>query len=88
MKKQYCVNWCASCGRVVGADIFLINNNMLLCIVGYYSKFPGMMKADGLSAYILIRAVQMVFTKFRLPKNIVSDAGTNFKTNLNEHVGS
>ena len=33
--------------EAVGADIFLINNDMLLCIVHYYSKFCIFKKGDG-----------------------------------------
>ena len=35
-------------------------------------------KADGLSADDLSRAARIVFIEFRLPKKIISDAGTNF----------
>ena len=63
---------------VVGADIFSINNNRLLCIVDYYSKFPIVEKADGFSADDLIRAAEIVLAEFGLPKKIVSDAGMNF----------
>ena len=45
-----------------------INNNTLLCIVDYFSKFPVMKKADGLSADHLTRAAIIVFTKFGPPK--------------------
>ena len=64
--------------EVVGADIISINNNMLLCIVNYYSKFPIMKKADGLLADNLFRAVRIVFTEFRQTKKKVSDEGTKF----------
>ena len=30
--------------KVVGADIFMVNNKIFLCIVGYYSMFPVMKK--------------------------------------------
>ena len=64
--------------EVVAADVFSINYNMLLCIVDYYSKFPIVKKADGLSADDLTRGAKIVFTEFGLPKKIVSDAGKNF----------
>ena len=44
---------------VVGAYICSINNNMLLCIVNDYSKFPIMKKADSLSTDDLIRAAKI-----------------------------
>ena len=40
--------------EMVGADIFSINNHVVLCIVDYYSKFPIVKKADGLTADDLI----------------------------------
>ena len=63
---------------MVGANIFTIKNNTLLCIVDYHSKFPVVMKTDSLSGDNLIRMVKIVFAEFGLPKKIVSDAGTNF----------
>ena len=75
--------------EMVGAGIFSIKNNMLICIVDYYSKFPIVKKADGLSADDLIRGAKIVFAEFGLPKKIVSDAGTNFyQINLNNFAGS
>ena len=52
----------------VGADLFFINNNTLACSVDYYSKFPVMRSADGLSADDLIRAAKIMFVEFELPK--------------------
>ena len=63
--------------EVVGADIFSINNNTLLCIVDCY-KFPIVKRAGALSADNLIRVDKIVFTEFWLPKKIVSDLGMNF----------
>ena len=63
---------------MAGADMFSITNKTLLCIVPYYTKFPIMKKADGLSADDLIRAAKIVLAQSGLPKKIVSDAGTNF----------
>ena len=62
----------------IAADIFSITNNMLLCIVDYYSKFPIMKKADSLSADNLIGTAKIMFTEFKLPKKTVSKVGTNF----------
>ena len=63
--------------EMVGADTFSIKNNMPLCLVHYYSKFPVVKKADGLLADDLIKAAKIVFAEFGLLKRIVSDAGTN-----------
>ena len=63
--------------KVVGANIFTIKNNILLCILEYYNEFPVVKKAEGLSADNLIRVAKIVFAKFWLPKKIVSDADTN-----------
>ena len=58
--------------EVVGANIFTVKNNLLLCIVDYYSKFPVIKKTDGLSAGGLIRAVKIgFFSEFRLSKTSV-----------------
>ena len=50
--------------EVVGADIFSVNNNTLLCVVDYYSKFPIVERVDGLSTDDLIKAAKIVFTEF------------------------
>ena len=36
--------------EVVGTDTFSLNNDMLLCIIDYYSRFLVVKKTDGLSA--------------------------------------
>ena len=61
-----------------GVNVFTIEKNTLLCNVDYYGKLPVMKKTDSLSADSLIRVVKIVFAKFELPKQIVSDAGMNF----------
>ena len=63
--------------EIVHAGIFSIDNETLLWIADYYSKFPVMNRADRLSADDLIRAIKVLFTEFVLPK-IVSDADRNF----------
>ena len=47
---------------------YIFNNEPLLCIVDYYSKFPVMKRADGLSADDLIKASEIMFVKFGIPK--------------------
>ena len=64
--------------EVVGADIFKINNGMLLCIVDYYSKFPVVMKVGTLAADDLLQMAKMTFAEYGLPKEILSDRGTKF----------
>ena len=64
------------------AGIISISSNMLLCTVDYYSRFPIVKKACGLSADDdMIRAPKIMFAEFEHPKKIVSDAGTNFISN-------
>ena len=46
--------------EVVGADIFSVKNNILLCIVYYYSKFPVVKKTDGLLADDLLKVAKIV----------------------------
>ena len=63
---------------MIDADIFSINNNILLCVVDYCSKLTIVKKAGGFSADDLIRAAGIAFTEIGVPKKIVSDAGMNF----------
>ena len=72
--------------RVVSADIFSITNNILLCIVNYYSMFPIVKKTGGLLANDLIKAAKIVFTGFVLPKEIVSHVGTTFRSDKFKQV--
>ena len=55
--------------EMVGADICLIKNETLLCIIDYYRKFPVMKRGDGLSTEDLIRTTTLMFPIFGLPKN-------------------
>ena len=50
--------------EVVGADVLSINNNTLLCVVNYYSKFLIVQKTYALSADDLIRVAKIVFSEF------------------------
>ena len=50
--------------ELVGADVFSINNNKLSCIINYYSKFPLIKKANGLSEDDLIRTGKLMFESF------------------------
>ena len=66
---------------MVGADIFMINNENLY-IIDYFSKFPVVKRVESLSAKDLMQAAKVVFAEFGLAKKLVSDAGTNF---VSEH---
>ena len=54
--------------EVVGADVFMINGNTLLCIVDYHSKFPIMKKVNSLSPDNLVQTAKLIFAEHRLPK--------------------
>ena len=55
--------------EVVSADIFMIYNKSLLCIVDYYRKFLVIEKVGILPAGDLIQAAKVVFAEFGFPKN-------------------
>ena len=63
---------------MVGTDIFIVNNDTLLCIVDYYSKFMVVKKVESMSYEEVILATKVIFAEFGLHKTIVSDVGTNF----------
>ena len=52
---------------MVGADIFMINDENSLFIVDYYSRFL-VKNVESLSAKDLIRAVKIIFVEFVLSK--------------------
>ena len=61
--------------EIFGADIFSIDNETLLCIIDYYTKFPVMKRAERLSADDIIRTTKVLFAEFGLPKKFESDSG-------------
>ena len=63
---------------MVGAHIFSIKKNTLLCILDHYSKLPAVKETDSLLVDDLIRVAVIVFTEFGLSNRIVSDVGMNF----------
>ena len=50
--------------EVAGANIFMVNNKNLLCIINYVSKFPVVKMAGSLLAKDLAHATKMTFAKF------------------------
>ena len=67
--------------KVVCGNIFLVKNKHLY-ILDDYRKFPIVQKADSLTADDLVKATNIVFTEFGLIQNIISDAGTNFTSEM------
>ena len=59
---------------MVGADMFNINNKNYLCIIDHHSKFPIIKKIEDLSADSLILACKFIFSEYRIPNRIMSDA--------------
>ena len=55
--------------EVVGAFIFMINNENLLCIVQYYSNIPLVKKVEGMLAKDLIGAIKVVFAEMTYLKH-------------------
>ena len=52
-----CKSW------VVGADVYMINNNNLLCIVDYYSMFPVVKTLASLSVHDPVQAAKTIFAE-------------------------
>ena len=72
---------------IVGAGMFNINDKNYLCMIDYHSKFPIIKKTKSLSADNLILACKIIFSEYRIPKRIMSDAGRNlFQKNLKTSV--
>ena len=64
--------------EIVNADVFHFKNKHYLCMVDYNSKFPVIKRLEGLSGENLINMVKIIFTEYRIPQKIMSDAGTKF----------
>ena len=54
--------------KVVVTDIFVINNENLLCIVDYYRKLCVIKMVENLLAKYLTQAANVVFAEFFYPK--------------------
>ena len=55
--------------EIVSADIFMVNNKTILCIVDYNSKFPIVKKVGSLSADDLVQTAKLMFAEYGIPKN-------------------
>ena len=70
---------------VVSANVFVINNKTLLCIVDYYRKFPVMKKVGSHAVDSLVQMTKMLFVEYRFSKKIITDAGINFISEMFRH---
>ena len=52
--------------EVVSADINVISNTVLLCIVDYYSRSPIVKKVSSLAADDLVQVTKMIFSEHGL----------------------
>ena len=64
--------------KVIGADLFPINNSNFFHVVEYHSKFPIVKRAEKISADSLSTCGNVLLAEYGLPKKIISDEGTNF----------
>ena len=64
--------------KVIGADMFQLNNKNYLCIFDYHSKFPVIKRMEGLSAASLIAVVKIIFAEYGILHRLMSEAGCNF----------
>ena len=53
--------------QTMGTDIFMLNNETILCTVDHYSNFPIMMKVDNLSADDLVQMANLIFAESWAP---------------------
>ena len=65
-------NW-----EVVDADILSIHNNMLFCIVDYYSKFPSWRKLMACQLITQLKQLRLCLQNLNYQRR-VSDVGMNF----------
>ena len=63
--------------EVQGADVFMVNNKMLLHIVDYYSMFPTVKNVGILEADDLVQTAKLIFYGNGFPKKVISVAGTD-----------
>ena len=62
----------------VGVDLFHVDGENYLLIVDYYSKFPDMIKLTNMSSKEVIEALKQTFSRYGIPKYVVSDNGPQF----------
>ena len=74
--------------KVVGADMSSINNQMLLCIVDYCSKFPIFKKADISQMTTWLKQLRLYLQKLDFQrKQFQMQTQTSYQTNLNRFAG-
>ena len=71
--------------KAVGADVFVVNNRTLLCIVDYHSKFPIAKKVSSLSADYMVQTNNLILVEYRLELKIVLGVGINFTSETFNH---
>lgn len=64
--------------EVIAADIFEFNGKQFLLVVDYYSKFVEVSHLTNLQSNTLIKVFKEVFSRFGIPKSIVTDNGPQF----------
>ena len=56
--------------KVLGMDIFHLNNKNYLCTIDYHSKFPVLKRMEGLSAGSLITTIKVIFAEYGIPHTL------------------
>lgn len=64
--------------EVVAADIFELKGQNYLLVVDYYSKFMEITPLNRLYSTNIIVALKMIFSRFGIPKRLVTDNGPQF----------
>ena len=57
----------------VGVDYFTIHNKDFLLIVDYYSKYPEVIAMASKTAAVIIKAMQVAFSRHRIPSTVIAD---------------
>ena len=75
------MTYCTNPGRG-DAEILMVNNKNLLCIVDYYSKFPVIKMVASLYVDDIVHAAKITFTELELPRKFISDLEMNFTSEI------
>ena len=62
----------------LGLDIFSLRNTQYLLVIDYFSWFPVIKQLQSLHSVSVIKHLKDIFTEIGVPRNIVSDGGTQF----------
>ncbi len=62
----------------IGSDLFFFKQRKYLLAVDYYSNWPVLIEVPNTGTPAIIEAFEQIFADYGIPKELITDAGTNY----------